>query len=80
MRHQGRAQIRRRAATARSTTPSVTLKNSFHGRTITTLAATGQDVFHHDFLPLTEGFAYAEANDLETISRRRSPRTSAPPS
>lgn len=34
----------------------VTLKNSFHGRTITTLAATGQDVFHKDFLPLTEGF------------------------
>ena len=43
----------------------ITLKNSFHGRTITTLAATGQDVFHHDFLPLTEGFAYAEANDLD---------------
>lgn len=34
----------------------LTLKNSFHGRTITTLAATGQDVFHKDFLPLTEGF------------------------
>ncbi len=33
----------------------ITLKNSFHGRTITTLAATGQDVFHHDFLPLTDG-------------------------
>ena len=32
----------------------ITLKNSFHGRTITTLAATGQDVFHHDFLPLTD--------------------------
>ena len=34
----------------------LTLKNSFHGRTVTTLAATGQDVFHKDFLPLTEGF------------------------
>ena len=45
----------------------ITLKNSFHGRTITTLAATGQDVFHHDFLPLTEGFAYAEANDLDDL-------------
>ena len=42
----------------------ITLKNSFHGRTITTLAATGQDVFHHDFTPLTEGFVYAEPNDL----------------
>ena len=41
----------------------ITLKNSFHGRTITTLAATGQDVFHKDFLPLTEGFTYVEANN-----------------
>lgn len=41
----------------------ITLKNSFHGRTITTLAATGQEVFHKDFLPLTEGFVYAEANN-----------------
>lgn len=42
----------------------ITLKNSFHGRTITTLAATGQEVFHKDFLPLTEGFVYAEANNI----------------
>ncbi len=39
----------------------LTLKNSFHGRTITTLAATGQDVFHQHFLPLTEGFVTVEA-------------------
>lgn len=45
----------------------ITLKNSFHGRTVTTLAATGQDVFHHDFLPLTEGFLYAEANSIDDI-------------
>ncbi len=45
----------------------VTLKNSFHGRTITTLAATGQDVFHNQFLPLTDGFLYADANDFESI-------------
>ena len=45
----------------------ITLKNSFHGRTITTLAATGQDVFHKDFTPLTEGFVYGEANNLESI-------------
>ncbi|MCI5754151.1 MAG: aminotransferase class III-fold pyridoxal phosphate-dependent enzyme [Clostridiales bacterium] len=38
----------------------LTLTNSFHGRTITTLAATGQDVFHKDFLPLTGGFASVE--------------------
>lgn len=45
----------------------ITLKNSFHGRTLTTLAATGQDVFHKDFLPLTDGFLYAEANDIEGL-------------
>lgn len=47
----------------------ITLKNSFHGRTITTLAATGQDVFHKDFTPLTEGFVYAEPGDLEGLKR-----------
>ena len=45
----------------------ITLKNSFHGRTITTLSATGQDVFHKDFTPLTEGFLYGEANNLDSI-------------
>ena len=38
----------------------ITLKNSFHGRTLTTLAATGQDVFHTKFTPLTPGFLYAD--------------------
>ena len=45
----------------------ITLKNSFHGRTITTLAATGQDNFHTDFGPFTPGFVYAEANNLESV-------------
>ncbi len=45
----------------------ITLKNSFHGRTITTLSATGQDVFHQQFTPMTDGFLYAEANDLESV-------------
>lgn len=45
----------------------ITLKNSFHGRTITTLAATGQDVFHNDFLPLTEGFLYCEAGNIAEL-------------
>lgn len=45
----------------------VTLKNSFHGRTITTLKATGQDVFHNYFFPFTEGFRYTPANDLEAL-------------
>ena len=45
----------------------ITLQNSFHGRTITTLSATGQDVFHKHFTPLTEGFVYAKANDIESV-------------
>ena len=48
-------------------TTIVTLINSFHGRTITTLAATGQDVFHQNFFPLTEGFLYTPANDLDAF-------------
>lgn len=42
----------------------ITLEGSFHGRTITTLAATGQDVFHEQFQPLTPGFVYAKPGDL----------------
>lgn len=45
----------------------ITLKNSFHGRTITTLKATGQEVFHNYFFPFTEGFRYADANDLTSL-------------
>ena len=43
----------------------ITLKNSFHGRTIATLKATGQDVFHTYFGPFPEGFVYAEANNFD---------------
>ncbi len=45
----------------------ITLKQSFHGRTITTLAATGQDHFHQSFFPFTEGFKYVIANDIEDL-------------
>ncbi|WP_040198075.1 aspartate aminotransferase family protein [Candidatus Soleaferrea massiliensis] len=48
----------------RQRTGIVTLKQSFHGRTVTTLAATGQDFFHQYFYPFTEGFRYAPANDF----------------
>ncbi|WP_405344527.1 aspartate aminotransferase family protein [Ruminococcus sp.] len=47
----------------------ITLHKSFHGRTLTTLAATGQDNFHHTFLPLTDGFPYAEPNDIEGLQK-----------
>lgn len=46
----------------------VTLTNSFHGRTLTTLAATGQEHYHELFQPLTPGFVSVDAGDLETIS------------
>ncbi len=45
----------------------LTLHNSFHGRTITTLTATGQEVFHNYFFPFTEGFRYIDANDLASL-------------
>jgi acetylornithine/N-succinyldiaminopimelate aminotransferase len=48
----------------------VTLVNSFHGRTITTLQATGQEVFHQYFFPFTEGFRYAEANNIESVKEQ----------
>lgn len=47
----------------------ITLKNSFHGRTIATLKATGQDVFHTNFGPFPEGFVYAEANNFDDVKK-----------
>lgn len=47
----------------------ITLVNSFHGRTVTTLAATGQEVFHKYFFPFTEGFEYVPANDIEALEK-----------
>jgi len=53
----------------------ITLENSFHGRTITTLAATGQEHYHELFKPLTNGFYHTPANDLakaiETIEQHK---------
>ncbi len=54
----------------------ITLKNSFHGRTITTLSATGQDVFHKSFTPFTEGFFYADA-DIQSVKEFTSTDTCA---
>lgn len=47
----------------------ITLIDSFHGRTITTLAATGQDMFHTTFGPFTPGFKYCPANDVEALKQ-----------
>ncbi len=48
----------------------VTLWDSFHGRTLATLAATGQDHYHKDFQPLPAGFVHAKANDLEDVKAK----------
>ena len=48
----------------------LTLEHSFHGRTLTTLAATGQDEFHQDFQPLTPGFIHAKVNDLADVKAK----------
>lgn len=48
----------------------ITLRNSFHGRTLCTLSATGQDVFHNYFFPFVEGFVNAEANDIEDLKSK----------
>ncbi len=55
----------------------ITLKNSFHGRTITTLSATGQDVFHRHFTPFTEGFVHVEANNCDSLKAAVSDRVCA---
>lgn len=48
----------------------LSLVNSFHGRTISTLAATGQSVFHQHFFPFTQGFEHLEANNLDALIQR----------
>lgn len=47
----------------------ITMKNSFHGRTVTTLSATGQEAFHKYFTPFTEGFLYAEPNNIKELEK-----------
>ena len=48
----------------------ITLVNSFHGRTLCTLSATGQDSFHNYFFPFVEGFVNAKANDIEDLKSK----------
>ncbi|MBQ9369460.1 MAG: acetylornithine transaminase [Clostridia bacterium] len=55
----------------------VTLQGSFHGRTVTTLSATGQDVFHKHFDPFTGGFSYAPINDAAALEALVNEKTCA---
>lgn len=48
----------------------LTLVNSFHGRTIATLSATGQEVFHQYFHPFVGGFRYVKANDIDDLYKK----------
>jgi acetylornithine/N-succinyldiaminopimelate aminotransferase len=55
----------------------ITLQDSFHGRTMATITATGQDNYHKYFDPFVEGFAYAKANDMADLKSKISDRTCA---
>ena len=55
----------------------ISLQNSFHGRTLATLSATGQDSFHQYFFPFMEGFVFAKAGDIDDL-RSKAEATSAP--
>ena len=55
----------------------VTLENSFHGRTMATITATGQDGYHKDFYPFLQGFSYAKANDIEDMYSKVTEETCA---
>lgn len=55
----------------------ITMKKSFHGRTITTITATGQEKYQKDFTPLTEGFVYAEYGNIESIKEKLNDNTLA---
>lgn len=55
----------------------ITLKNSFHGRTMATVTATGQEEYHHFFHPFSEGFFYVEPNSIEELKRSVSENTCA---
>jgi len=55
----------------------ITFRNSFHGRTLATLTATGQEKVQYGFAPLPEGFKYAQYNDLESVKAHLTPKTVA---
>jgi predicted acetylornithine/succinylornithine family transaminase len=55
----------------------ITFRNSFHGRTLATLSATGQEKVQYGFAPLVEGFKYAQYNDLESVKAHLTPKTAA---
>lgn len=66
--NEGAIKIARKCGEARGASTVVTLRGSFHGRTIATLAATGQDKFHEHFGPFPSGFSYVEPEDKAALA------------
>jgi acetylornithine/N-succinyldiaminopimelate aminotransferase len=66
--NEGAIKIARKCGEAKGASTIVTLRNSFHGRTIATLAATGQDKFHEHFGPFPAGFVHVEAGDEKALA------------
>ncbi len=62
--------VARKYGEKRGASTILTLTDSFHGRTLATLAATGQEVFHKDFQPLNPGFLHVPGNDLEAVAQK----------
>ncbi len=62
--------IARKFGEAQGASTILTLVDSFHGRTLATLAATGQEVFHKDFQPLNPGFLHVQGNDLQAVAEK----------
>lgn len=77
--NEGLIKIARKYGSAKSPDKNViiTLKGSFHGRTVTTVTATGQDKFHQYFGPFTPGFVYVPANDLAALDAALTPQVCA---
>lgn len=77
--NEGAIKLARKYATAKDPNKIqiITALNSFHGRTLATLTATGQDHYHHGFGPLPEGFAYVPYGDLDAIKALISDKTCA---
>ena len=75
--NEGLIKLARLRGSARGKYEIITMKNSFHGRTLATLTATGQEKVQKGFAPLPEGFVYAEFNNLESCRAAISDKTAA---
>ena len=75
--NEGLIKLARKWGSDRGRYEVITLRNSFHGRTLATLTATGQDKIQHGFAPLPLGFRYAELNNLESVRAQLTGQTAA---